>query len=184
MADVNPAYLDEEAKHKIRKSFLHGEFPAVIIKDFFSKEFYAELKKKAYSLSFKRENIVLRHSYAFSNLNLSSRELCDFVSFVTKKKIEEVSCSAYLLSWKDYMILNDKYLEKTGIDVIIDLTEDWNPEWGGVITYTDGKGTVYPISPAGNSVAIVERKKDLNKYIQYINHYGEEKKRLLLIATL
>ncbi len=184
MAEVNPSYAQDENKQKIRKSFLHSEFPAVMLKDFFSKEFYAELKKKVHSLSFKREAAILHHSYAVSDIKISSRELCNFVSFITKKKIEEITFTAYLLTWKDYQILNDKYVEKPGIDIIIDVTDDWNSDWGGVVAYTDGKGTVYPISAGGNSLAIVERKKDLNKYIQYVNHYGKDKKRMLLIATV
>ena len=184
MDEVNPAYLKEENKQKIRKSFLHGEFPAVILKDFFSREFYEELQKKVSSLNFRKDHVVLHHSYAVGNFKLSSKECTDFLSLVTKKKIEEVYCTAYLLTWKDYMILNDKYLEKPGIDMVIDLNDDWNAQRGGIVTYTDGKGTVYPISPTANSLAIVERKKGLQKYFQYVNHHGKEKKRLLLIAAL
>ena len=184
MDEVNPAYLKEENKQKIRKSFLHGEFPAVILKDFFSREFYEELQKKVSSLNFKRDVVVLHHSYALSSINISSKELYEFVSFVTKKKIDELQFRAYLLTWKDYMILNDKYLEKPGIDMVIDLNDDWNAQWGGIVTYTDGKGTAYPLSPTANSLAIVERKKGLQKYFQYVNHHGKEKKRLLLIAAL
>ncbi len=184
MDEVNSLYLKEETKQKIRKSFLHGEFPAVILKDFFSKKFYEELQKKVSSLNFRKDNVVLHHSYAVGNFKLPSKECTDFLSFATKKKIEEVYGTAYLLTWKDYMILNDKYLEKPGIDIILDLTDNWNAEWGGVVTFTDGRGTVYPIPPAANSLAVVERKKGLQKYIQYSNHYGKEKKRLLLIATL
>mgnify|MGYP001566330714 FL=1 len=88
------------------------------------------------------------------------------------------------MSWKDYMILNDRYVENRGIDLVIDLSEDWDDEWGGVVTYTDGSGTVYPLSLKANSVAVVERKKGMHKYIQYVNHYGKDKKRVFLIATL
>ncbi len=184
MAELNSIYLKEETKQKVRKSFLHSDFPAVILKDFFDKDFYLELQRKMSSLVFKKETVILHHSYAVSNFRLPSKELDSFLSFVTKKKIDEVNFTAYLLTWKDYMILNDRYIEKPGIDVIIDLTDNWNTDRGGIVTYTDGRGTVYPLAPAGNSLAIVERKKNLQKYIQYVNHYGKEKKRMLLVATL
>ncbi len=184
MDEVNSAYLKEKNKQKIRKSFLHGEFPAVILKDFFSKEFYVEWQKKASSLNFKRDAVILHHSYALSNIKLASPELLNFLSFVTKKKIDELNFTACLLAWKDYQILNDKYLEKTGVDVIIDLTDEWNAEWGGAVTFTDGKGTVYPISAEGNALVIVERKKGLQKYIQYLNHYGKDRKRIFLIGSI
>jgi hypothetical protein len=184
MVELNPIYLKEETKQKVRKSFLHGEFPAVILQNFLSKEFYTQLAKKVSVLEFKKEHVVIHHSYAVSKTQLSSKELVDFVSFLTKKKIDGLNFKAYLLTWKDYLILNDKYLEKPGIDIVIDLTEEWNPEWGGILTYTTGRGTVYPIPPAANSIAIVERKKDLQKFIQYVNHYAQGKKRLLLIATI
>jgi len=184
MDDVNQAYQKEETKQKIRKTFLHGDFPAVILKAFFSKEFYEGLIKKVSSLHFKKDIVVLHHSYAVSNFKISSKEFCDFISFVIKKKVEEVSFTAYSLTWKDYLILHDRYVEKPGIDIIIDVTDHWNTEWGGVVTYTDGRGNYYPLSPAENSLALVERKKGLNKYLQYINHYGKEKNRILLVATV
>lgn len=181
---VNLAYLKEEIKQKIRKSFLNSDFPAVALNDFFDKGFYEQLQKKISSLDFKKDVILLHHSYAVSNLKIPSKEFCDFLSFVTKKKIDEIAFTAYLLTWKDYMILNDKYVEKSGIDIVVDLTDNWNAEWGGIVTFTNGRGIVYPLAPAGNSLAMVERKKNLQKYIQYINHHGKDKKRLLLIATL
>ena len=182
--EINPHYLEPEHKQKIRKSFLHSDFPAVLLNDFFSKELYLELQKKVLSLNFKKDAVILHHSYAVSSIKVTSREFCDFISFVTKKKVDEITFTAYLLTWKDYMILNDQYLEKPGIDLVIDLTDNWNAEWGGVVTFTNGKGTVYPITPTENSLAIVERKKNLQKYIQYLNHYAKDQKRLLLIATL
>lgn len=184
IAEINHVYLKEKTKQKVRKSFLHSDFPAVVLKDFFGKMFYAELQKKISSLNFKKDTVILHHSYTVSNFKISSKEFCEFISFVTKKKIDELNFTAYLLTWKDYLILNDKYVEKPGIDIVIDLTEGWNQEWGGMITFTDGRGTVYPLAPAGNSLAMVERKKNLQKYIQYVNHCGEEKKRMLLIASI
>jgi len=184
MDEINPIYLKEETQQKVRKSFLHSDFPAVLLHDFFSKDFYAELKKKVSLLDLKKENTVLHHSYAVAASRISSEALAEFLSFVTKKKGEEINFTAYLLTWKDHQILNDKYLEKPGIDIVIDLTEEWDADWGGVVTFTDGRGTVYPLPPAANSVAIVERKKNLQKYIQYVNHYGSEKKRVLLIASI
>lgn len=182
--EINPVYLKEDMKQKVRRSFLHSDFPAVLLKDFFGKEFYAELKQKASSLDFKKEVVVVHNSYAVSNFKLNSKGLLDFLSFVTKKKIDEVNFTALLVTWKDYMILNDKYLEKAGIDVVIDLTADWDSQWGGIVTYTDGRGTASPLTPAGNSLAIVKRKKGLQKYFQYINHYAKDKKRLFLIASI
>ncbi|MEK6939587.1 MAG: hypothetical protein AABX31_02560 [Nanoarchaeota archaeon] len=186
MGEINPGYLKEETKQKIRKSFLHSDsdFPAVIVKHFFTADFYKELERKISSLNIKKDVVVLHHSYAVSDIKLSSKELCDFLSFVTKKKIDEINFTAHLLTWKDYQILNDKYLEKPGIDVVIDVTENWNTGWGGVVTYTDGRGTVYPLAPVGNSIALVERKKGLQKYFQYVNHYGKDKKRVFLMATI
>src|SRR3989344_2300645 len=182
--EINPHYQKAEHKQAVRKAFLHSDFPAVSLNDFFSKEFYAELKKKVSSLDFKKENVVVHHSYAVSSFRLVSKELSGFLSFVTKKKVDELNFTAYLLTWRDYMILNDKYLEKPGIDVVIDLTGEWNVERGGVVTFTDGRGTVYPLTPAANSLAIMERKKQLQKYIQYVNHYAKDKKRVFLIASI
>jgi|SRR3989338_1502585 len=183
-AELNSVYLKEETKQKVRKSFLHSDFPAVVLKDFFSKGSYRELQRKVSALDFKRDMIVLHHAYAILNYKTTSDGLCKFISFLTKKKVDEINFMVYNLTWKDYMILNDRYLEKPGTDIVIDITDDWNADWGGIVNYTDGKGTAYPLVPAGNSLALVERKKNLHKYFQYVNHYGKDKKRSLLIATV
>ena len=182
--ETNPSYLKDEMKQKIRKSFLHSEFPAVLLNDFFTKEFYLELKKKVSTLDFKKNVNVLHHSYATAPFKVSFKELPHFISFVTKKKVDEINFTAYLLTWKDYQILNDRYLEKSGIDMIIDVTDHWDSTWGGAVTFTNGKGTIHPLNLIGNSVALVERTKGLQRYIQYFNHHGKEKKRLLLIASI
>ena len=182
--ELNPIYLKEETKQKVRKLFLHSDFPAVILKDFLTAEYYSQLQNKVSSLDFKRDTVVLHHAYAVSQIKITSKEWCELLSFITKKKIEEITFTAYCVGWKDYQILNDKYLEKPGRDIVIDLTDDWNVDWGGVVTFTNGRGTIYPISPAGNSLAIVERKKQLQKYIQYVNHYAKDKKRVFLIASI
>src|SRR3989344_2556470 len=182
--EINPVYLKAEMKQKVRKSFLHSDFPAVLLHDFFVKGFYAELQKKASALDFKREVVVVHHSYAVSKLTIASKELLAFLSSVTKKKIDELHFTAYLLTWKDYQILNDRYLEKPGIDMIIEVTDHWDPTWGGAVTFTNGKGTVHPLNLICNSVALVERTKGLQRYIQYFNHHGKDKKRLLLIASI
>ncbi len=184
-SELSLEYMKEEMKQRVRKSFLHSDFPAVQLNNFFSKEFYAELKKKASSLKLKEDLIILHHSYESSSMKIDSAELNEFLSFVTKKRVDDLTFSVFRLGWKDYQILHDRYLEKSpGIDIIIDITDNWNPEFGGIVTFTDGRGTVYPLAPAGNSLAIVERSKNLHKYFQYVNHYAKDKKRLFLIASI
>jgi len=82
------------------------------------------------------------------------------------------------------MILNDKYLDKSGIDIIIDITKNWDEKWGGLFTYTDGLGNYVQVPPAENSLTIVKRKKGMNGFINYINHYAKKKERIVLIAKL
>jgi|SRR3989344_2440046 len=184
VTEINPIYLREETQQKIRSSFLNSEFPALILKDFFSTKFYTELEQKISSLKFKKEVAVVHHCYAVSSFTLSSKYFSAFLSLVTKKKMNDLCFTAYCLTWKDYLILHDRYLEKPGLDIIIDLTERWNSDWGGKVIFTDGEGTVYPLEPARNSIALVERKKGLNKYIQYLNHQAKDRKRILLIASI
>ena len=178
---VNPIYLTKENLQKIKESFLNSEFPAVILKDFFNTKSFEELNKKVNSLNFKKEVNLLSHSYSSSDITLDSKEFLNFLSNVLSDK-NKFTFKAYIFTWKDYLILNDEFVEKPGLDIIINIS-DWNPGWGGVINYTGGKGDAYPIPVEKNSLAIVNRRKGIQKFVQYVNHYGKNRERIVIIGN-
>lgn len=162
----------------------------VILNDLFTEKSLLKLKSEVNKLKFKRDFELPHHSYNSAELNINSKklsnskELLKFLSKVANKKIKNLKFKALKLTWKDYQILNDKYLEKLGIDMIIDLTEKWDAKWGGLVTYTDGWGNYMQVPNFYNSLAIIRRKKGTNRFIQYINHYARNKERIFLIGII
>ena len=145
-----------------------GKEGFVILRDFFTKEEYKELRNKIAELDFKKDVNIVHHSYSQAEFSFKD----DFFG--------NLKCKTYLFTWKDYQILHDKFVEEPGIDVIIDLTDHWNAQWGGVVTYVDGSGDYTEILPLANSVAIVKRKKGMNRFVRYVNHYAKGKRILLV----
>ena len=181
MVEINPSYLSKDNLKKIKESFINSEFPAVILKDFFNTKSFEELNKKVNSLNFKKEVNLLSHSYSSSDIDINSKEFLDFLSKIFSNK-NKFTFKAYKFTWKDYTILNDEFIEKPGMDIIINIS-DWNPRGGGIINYTDGKGDAYPITAEKNSIAIINRKKGIQKFVQYVNHYGKDRERIFIIGN-
>ncbi len=167
---------------RIKDSF--SKEGVVVLHTFFSEGFLEHLKNRVTKLKWKKEFELLHHSYHMAEVNVNSKELLAFLSGITNKKIRNLQCTVLKLTWKDYSILNDAFIEKPGRDVIIDLTANWNGKWGGLVTYADGSGNYVEIPAMENSLAIVQRKTGMNRFIQYLNHYGKGKERIVLIGKI
>ena len=90
----------------------------------------------------------------------------------------------YSFSVGDYTLLNDGRTEKDGIDIIFDLTEQWDPSAGGVITYVDGTGDALKIHIKSNSLIIVRRQREMQRFVKYVNHNAGKKRRLFVLVTV
>jgi hypothetical protein len=88
------------------------------------------------------------------------------------------------MNWKDYTILHDKALPDPGFDFIVDLTAEWNRDYGGLLTYTDGSGNISEILPSFGSVSIVNRTEGIYYYLKYINHHAQQLSRYIVLAEL
>ncbi|MBI2669141.1 hypothetical protein HYX14_04835 [Candidatus Woesearchaeota archaeon] len=190
MDKINLLYLNQKTRAEIQKTFhLNKELPSVQLQQFFTKEVYEQLCQAVVSGSFRHEKIPHLHSYSVAEIPakvdafFSSSEFLDFFSLLLPKKIK-ISFRLYSFSWRDYILLNDQSLEKPGIDLIFDLTSLWDSSWGGNIVYVDGTGEYTMIAGAPNTLTIVQRKKNVRKFVQYVNHYAEQRKRYLLMGTL
>ena len=80
-------------------------------------------------------------------------------------------------------MLHDKKVEKPGTDIIFDFSDKWQDDYGGHIVYVDGRGNYITTPVQGNTVSIVKRSSSIQKFVQYVNNHGKDKKRLFVIAT-
>lgn len=175
----------------LRKSFYQNkELPSVQLRQVFNQGFYHKLKKDILSLSYQPDRQLLTHSYLTAALPASllrlfhSPKFFSVISGIIGRPIQKVDLHAHLFSWKDYTVLSDETIEPAGIDIIIDLTEDWPEGAGGEIIYRDREGNYFPLPSTPNTLTIVNRKRTIQKFVKYVNHYAGNRKRVLLMGSI
>ena len=182
---INKIYLEKKNQERIKQMFYDNkDFPSIQLHDFFIPECYKQMKRETSKLKYKRSYLATSHSYSESNFNVVPKELMAFVSKIINKKVSKIKLKVLKFSWKDYVIINDKLKEKPGFDIILDITDDWNQDYGGSLVYVDGSGDHFHIPPKGNTLTIAERKKGVQKFVQYVNNLSKDKKRCLIVATV
>ena len=174
--------INYEQTGLINRTFLREG--VVILNKFFSDDSLKKLKSRIKRLKFSKDLELLHHSYQSVDFSYQSKELTNFLSRIINKKISKLNFKVIKLSWKDYQILNDTFQEKPGVDMVIDITEGWDERWGGLVTYADGLGNYVEVPCTDNSLTLVDRNKGMNRFIQYVNHYAKNKRRIILLARL
>ena len=186
---INGQYKELTVQKVLRTILITSGFPSVQLLQFFTPNGYNKIVKEIERLSFKKEWEPLTHSYTKAPVPRSLQELLDSSSFLSLvsaiigKKMTKVEGATYLLSWKDYSLLHDTTVEEPGADVVFDFTSDWDPSFGGAVTYTESDGSYVRVPAAANMLFIAVRKKE-QKFIQYVNHYGKDKKRYVVLGKL
>ena len=72
--------------------------------------------------------------------------------------------------------MSDKQEKSECLNVIFDISDDWNKACGGVLTYTTKEEEVFYVEPSFNSLTILYKPKEVMKYLKYINNKCENKK--------
>ncbi|MDO8642453.1 MAG: hypothetical protein Q7R76_02570 [Candidatus Woesearchaeota archaeon] len=187
---INPLYFKEENIRKIQQMFASNQtVPSIVLHDFFQKECYEQLKQGITRAAFQKERHPILYSYqeatpSFVNEGLNTKEMLDFLQKILNKKIKKITGTVQCFGWKDYTILNDEVVEKPGIDLFFCLSDDWDESYGGNVVYVDGTGEYTKTLLTENMLMIVERKKGVQKFVQYVNHRAQNKKLYLMRATI
>ncbi len=188
---INKTYLDSKTIEKIKQEFYSNtDFPSAVLFKFLERDVYMKLREQIIRLYYQKDVVRTSHSYAIAELPpaisklFNQEEFLNFLSSIFNTKIKKIEAKAYSFSWKDYSILSDTTLEEPGIDFIFDFTHDWEEKANGYIFYKDGEGNFISLPIAANMLALVERKVGVQKYVQYVNHYAQKNKRLLLMGKV
>ena len=182
---ISKIYTDKKNQERIKQMFYDNkDFPSIQLHDFFIPECYNQMKKDINKLKYKRSYLATSHSYLECDFNIIPKELMKFISRVINKKVSKLKLRVFEFSWKDYIIINDKLKENPGFDIILDITDDWDDNYGGSLVYVDGSGDHFHIPAKGNTLIIAQRKKGIQKFIQYVNNLAKNKKRTLVIARI
>jgi hypothetical protein len=187
---INENYSSKENIKQIKEEFNKGEFKAISLQDFFDKETFKKMFINIKGLQFKEKRQPNIYNYKIKiapkhiQAILNSKEITKLIEEITNNQVKELQFEAFLFTWKNYTLLHDKAIEKPGIDIIFELTQEWEEHFGGATIYTDTKGNVQKIMPQANTLSIIQRNTNQHKYIQYVNNLSRETRKYFLLATI
>ncbi|MBI2661809.1 hypothetical protein HYX09_06115 [Candidatus Woesearchaeota archaeon] len=192
MADriiMNPAYKADANISHIKSIYnLDAWIRSVSLQQFLEKESYGRLRNSIAKLSYKKFARPMHFSCSKAACPksladfLNSGEFLGLARCITGAKIRRIKAEGFCFGWKDYMILHDEAVEKEGIDIIFDFADSWDAKAGSGIVYTDGKGDSAKIAPSGNTLILAERKKGVQRFVQYANHLSGNRKHCFVLG--
>ena len=188
---INSSYLNEGNIEKIRGLFYSDtEFPSIKLQNFLDKDSYRKIAKDVPNFRYKKKILPMQCSYSAAKAPkiledfLNSKLLKNFISKIIGAKAKKISGNLCSFGWKDYTLLHDKKVENPGFDLIIDFTEYWDEKADGRLIYTDGRGNYNYIHSSPNTLIVAHRRQNIQKFVQYINHYANKDKRYLFMGLI
>ena len=186
---VNPIYQKSETVQQLQSLFKQNNLlPSIQLHTFFTEQEYKKIKSIITVSHFIHTKKPLLYSYSQASIK---KELTPYLvqiesitSAILNQKINHLTPSLLQFQHKDYTLLNYRSIEPQSYDIILDLTEHWQPEFGGNLIYTNGQGTSFTIPAKLNTLTLIKRTKQFQKYVEYINHYAKKQQRYILIANL
>lgn len=179
---IEKNYLEEKAIKQIKQQYDNNKFmKSISLYGFFEDEFLNRIIDEIDNELFEKDHSLMTHrryKASFEKLGNRVLENGDFLKLIEEIceiKLEKYSIHYELHRYKigDYKILSDGDNNKKGIELIIDLTPLWDDENGGYLIYTNGDGEFYEIPSSYGSLTIVEREKNLQYFVKYVNHYAK-----------
>jgi hypothetical protein len=188
---VNLQYLNEGTIIQVRQAFrANKDLPSITLQKFFSDIGYQKLSKAVSKSAFRKNVDKMHYSYGVAKLpnelkaTLNDPTVKKYLSVLLDKDIKKIGGTLCEFGWKDYTLLHDEKVEKQGIDIIIDFTEEWDENAGGKIVYVDGTWDSRNIPSSPNTLSLTIRKEGVSKFIQYCNHYARKNKRVLFLGSI
>ncbi len=179
---IEKNYLEEKAIKQIKQQYDNNKFmKSISLYGFFEDIFLNRIIDEIDNELFEKDHSLMTHrryKASFEKLGNRVLENGDFLKLIEEIceiKLEKYSIHYELHRYKigDYKILSDGDNNKKGIELIIDLTPVWDDENGGYLIYTNGDGEFYEIPSSYGSLTIVEREKNLQYFVKYVNHYAK-----------
>ncbi|KAJ3271348.1 Prolyl 3-hydroxylase ogfod1 [Terramyces sp. JEL0728] len=197
---INPAYLDESSCNAISQVF--EDESTVQLQKFLKPEKYKELFNALVKSRF-------NHPTGYSNSSrfhlLSDNETpsddsltiiyeyklffesVQFQSFLYKLTGIELNTKPYSSAIRqfkvgDYTLMNDNYMEESGLDVIFSIAvgqsigEEWEDSWGGGMHYVADKDTLLSIYPIHNTLQLVYRDEGTLRFVKLLNRQAQCKR--------
>jgi hypothetical protein len=182
----NSYYQQEELLDQVHHVFAKENI--VTLQKFLHSDVHKKCLEESKSVKWKKECKPMHYQYKVANLSSASPTLSalfkqktflELFSTIVGKKVKKADAKLFCLSWKDYSL---RYPTQ-GIQYILDITP-WNTSCGGGIVYTDDQGSYTKLPAEQNMLTFVKNQKGQQGFFQYVNHYGQGKKRVFVIGSL
>jgi len=182
---VNNIYLNNSVLDKIKKSYIKSDPNKIILRGFLKdgiyQQIYSKLKKQKIEqikipdrFSFKKHNLLSEVKDIFNN-----KEFREFLSIIIGKEVKKINLETREYGWKDYTLLHDSEAVGKRIEFFFIFAPNWDDFYGGSKIY-EKKGKAFVFSPIGNSFCLINKKKDVLGFLQYINNYAGSQSILLV----
>ena len=185
---INKTYLQPKIQEQLRTNLHTPGFPQVTLFDVLQD--YEKWQKQIAALYFKAEKKPTSHSYGLAEIPtsfqkfLNSDDFKDFCSSLLSQPVHSINAKVYRFSWQDYTVLSDDLKQNEGIEFIMDFTEYWHERAGGAVTYKDVQGNFVRFPIRANTLIIIKKGREVQRFVQYVNHLAEKKKRYLVMGKI
>jgi hypothetical protein len=141
------------------------------------------LPKKISGLKYKKLSVPLEGIYEVAKVPKNvQKEIAASIAPIIKtffnKPVPEFT--AYRLGKGEYCM---SLPEKKRYHIILDITEKWDEETGGMLIYQKPSGEAIEIPASQNTLSIIDSK-GLRAFVTYANHYTGKNKRVLFTTSL
>lgn len=185
---INKAYFEKELQKEMQDFFTENVFlqlhsfldkESISFKDALNKSKYFERK---YSPLLESKSILnLKEEFSIDILRFveyfKSKEFIRFLEDIIDFSLQIKEFSVVCYGHKDFVLLNDISTQDDDcIEVIFDLSDEWNEAYGGTQTYTTKEEELLHLEPLFNSLTILYKPEDVMKYLKYINSRAKDKK--------
>ncbi|MBX4211911.1 hypothetical protein KW787_00445 [Candidatus Pacearchaeota archaeon] len=167
---INPIYLNSEVKEQMKQSF--RENGMIKLPNFLTRDVHNKLLEDIKKQEGKGEKVPDRFSFRQYNqikiVKDLSKQLSELISAIIGKTVKmQFNIRGY--GHRDYTLIHDSELSGKKIEFFYVISPPWDSAWGGNKVYT-GSDEPLVFAPEDNSFCLVDKRKDMNSFIQYINH--------------
>ncbi len=186
---VNDIYLNPETLQQARASYEKSAHGSLRLHSLLKPAVYHKIETKAMKMKGKQVKIPDRFSYSEVKMKelenfFSSREFISLISFIAGRKIKKAGISTKKFGHRNYTLLHDSEQMKPSIDIFFDIIPIWDSNWGGSIVYRNAGQELFRMLPVANSLTIVDRKKRMYRFVEYVNHKAGKNAQIVVEGLL
>lgn len=113
---------------------------------------------------------------------MRSKACAAVISAIVRQKVRLKDSCLCVYTHRDYTVRHDLNREPPGFDVILDLTPRWDERACGHHSYVRDGQELVRVPAAFNTLAIVHRPEDVQKFVKYVNHHAGTDRRIVIEA--